>query len=173
MTRSWLPTPPPIPRTRWLPAGAWEARTAADFIITDSSDARTGPYTADLTFRNPPNYERPADSGTGTMNTRSRSVASDGRVYGTLRRDGDGGPQTDEAHRVIRSGSTTRGTSGKTAPEPFTPTGPRTPRVMTLPGLCQTLVMGVTSISATAAFLLSRIRRTSRVRRALTTMNTR
>ena len=63
--------------TRWSLGGS----DSADFIITDSS-AQGGPYTADLTFRNPPNYERPADSN-GDNEYEVTVLASDGRVYGT------------------------------------------------------------------------------------------
>ena len=62
------------PVTRWSVTG----RDAGDFTITD-----TGQNSAQLTFRNPPDSERPADSNRDSV-YEVTVRASDGRYYGTL-----------------------------------------------------------------------------------------
>ncbi len=63
--------------TRWILGGS----DAGDFTITDTSE-ETGRTTADLTFRNPPDFDRPADS-----NRDNEYLVTirpyDGRVYGS------------------------------------------------------------------------------------------
>ena len=62
--------------TLWTLGGS----DSGDFTITDTSQ-EGGPYTAELTFRNPPDFDRPADSDRDNE-YRVTVRAYDGRVYG-------------------------------------------------------------------------------------------
>ena len=107
------PEDPDLEITRWSVTG----RDGGDFSINEDGD---------LTFRNTPDHERPADSG-GDNLYEVTVRASDGRVYGTHDVTVTVTP-VDEAPEFQRSTAGTPSPTGRTAPPPSTPTGPPTRR---------------------------------------------
>ena len=110
--------------TRWGLGGS----DAGDFTITDTGQ-EGGPYTAELSFRNPPDHDRPADS-----NRDNEYLVTiqpyDGRVYGSYEVVIT---VTSDNEPPVITGSNSR-TFRRTAREASTPTGPPTRRGTTSPG---------------------------------------
>ena len=143
--------------TSWSVTG----RDGGDFTINEDGE---------LTFRSPPDYERPADSDRD--NEYEVTVrASDGQVYGTY--DVTVTVEAVDESPEFQSGSRTPSRTVRTALLSSTPTGPQTPRALTYRGplaarTAETLPSQLTA--AVGVSCRSRNRRIMTTRQTMTTI---